>query len=292
MSDLGEAKGRITVDTTQPEQAAARMQQVGKKVTAELGQVDAAAKKTSVSLGSLGKILGAAGGLFGLQIGVGGIAQVAKFINANAQMAVQYKRQEVAARSLAGSQQKLNDLMAAYQRVTKGTVDDATALGDVTRLQAMGFADTTKELERFLGAARGISIAMGKDQDYVISQMQLAIANQSVMRLDQIGMGVAEVKDRIAELKRENKGMTDELAYQNAILGLAEEKYGALNNAVEAQATGAERATKAFKDLRLAWGMLSDVQLGEAWGDLADILNIMTEFAESDVLKQIKERAG
>jgi hypothetical protein len=233
-------------------------------------------------IGGLGKTLGAVGGIFGLQMGVGFVRQMGMAVVEASKLATAYKRQEAAAVSLAGSTGKLNVLLEAYHDVTKGTVDQAQALADVTKLQAVGFADSAAELTQFLNVARGISIAMGKDTDYVIGQLQLAIANQSFMRLDQIGLGVGEVKTRIKELKAETKGLSTEMAFQQAILGIAEEKYGKLNTSIEAQATGIESLTVALKDLQLAWGKISQIQLNDSFQQLADTLGIITKFVDSD----------
>jgi hypothetical protein len=64
--DLGEAKGKIVIDVAQAEAAGIRIKRVGRQMEMDLGRVSVAAKKTSVSLGGLGKTLGAVGGIFGL----------------------------------------------------------------------------------------------------------------------------------------------------------------------------------------------------------------------------------
>jgi hypothetical protein len=232
-TNLGNAQGRITIDTS----GVRRAQR----------EVDAASRQMSQTLQQLG-------GAFGLTFGAAGLAQIARFAVQADGVATAFRRQGVAALSLAGSQQQLNDLMRVYDSVTGGAIDKATALSDVTRLMAVGFGDSAAELEEFVRAARGISVATGQQQDYVISQLQLAIANQSTMRLDQLGLGVSEVKRRIDELKASNRGLTDEMAYQQAILGLATEKFGALTDSAEAQATGVEKLRKAWKDFQLEMG--------------------------------------
>lgn len=251
---LGTAKGKIVLDASDVTNVAGRVQGAGKKIESSLGRVDAAAKKTSVTLGALGKVVGAVGGIFGVQMGVQLVRQLGDMVVASADLATSYRRQQVAAVSLAGSQENLNELMKAYHQVTKNTIGDAKALADVTKLQATGFADSAAELASFVNVARGISIAMGVDTEYVTSQLQLAIANQSFLRLDQIGLGVEEVKNRIRELKTETKGLSSEMAFQQAILEIAEAKFGKLNASIEAQATGLERLRKAWKDARLEQG--------------------------------------
>jgi hypothetical protein len=225
----------------------------------------------------------AAGGideLFGSLKAIAGLAavqQVGKFALQADAAATAYKRQSLAAVSLAGSQGELNALMGAYDKATGGAVDKATALSDVTRLQALGFADSAKELASFTTAARGISVALGSQQDYVISQLQLAIANQSTMRLDQLGLGVAEVQARITKLKAADSGLTTEMAFQNAVLGLATEKYGKLATSTEAQATGAEKAAKAWKNFSLEFGLALGPVTGGVMQGLADQIKAISD---------------
>lgn len=247
-SGLGVARGSIEINTSQLQQLEARTRQVGQTVAKNLGTIDVAAKKTEMSIGSL------AGG-FGVAFGVQRLAQFATHAD---EVATAYKRQSVAALSLAGSQEKLNALLASYDKVTGGAIDKATLLSNVTQLQAIGFADTTAEIERFATAVRGISIATGRPQDYVQQQLQLAIANQSELRLDQIGFGIDEVKNKVRELKAANSSLSGAQAYQNALLTLAEQKYGDLTKAAVAQATGLEKARKAWANLTL--------EIGETFG--------------------------
>lgn len=226
MSDLGVARGKIVIDTSDLRRAQ--------------NEVQAASRGMSQALNALGIGLGA--------------RELVQYAVASDQIATAYRRQLVAAESLAGGQARLNQLLETYDETTGGAISRATALADVTRLMAVGFADSTDELERFTRAARGISVATGASQDYVISQLTLAIANQSTARLDQLGLEASEVKQRIDELKAANKGMSDGMAYQTAILDIAGEKFGALADSAEAGATGMENLRKEWDNLMLSLG--------------------------------------
>lgn len=252
--NLGVAQGKVIIDTSDLARIQATTQQAGQVVARNLNQIDRGAKAAQSGLESMSSALDGLGRALGLASGAGLAVQLGRMVLQADTMATAFRRQNVAATSLAGGQAKLNALMAEYAETTGNVIDKATALADVTRLQAVGFADSTNELEEFVTASRGISIAMGSQQDYIIGQLQLAIANQSTMRLDQLGLGVSEVTTRIDKLKAADKSLSEEQAYQNAILGLAIEKYGALAKSVEAQATGAEKAAKAWKELQLQIG--------------------------------------
>jgi hypothetical protein len=229
-----------------------------KRTTAAVQQ-EAAARQSSLQKPQLGGELipgfGGAQSLLSTSVAGIGIGFAAKQIVDTSlaldAQATSYKRVELAAKTLAGSQSNLNALMKTYDEATGGMVDKQTSLATVTRLMSVGFADSTEELEKFTRAVRGISVATGQNQDYIGSQLQLAIANQSTMRLDQLGLGVSEVKDRIEELRAANSELTKEQAYQEAILGLATEKYGALTTATDAQATSVEKLKVAWANWRI-----------------------------------------
>lgn len=201
-----------------------------------------------------------AGGLAsGIGIGVGGMGAYAAVQGARAlieatELATAYDRQVVAAEKLAGSQQKLNGLLDAYAKASGGAVDLSTSLSNVTRLLATGFADSVPEVERFVRATRGASIALGKPQEYVIQETQLAISNTSQKRLDQIGLGIAEVTDRIKELRKQNADWNREAAFGEAVLSLMTEKYSHLTETLEGQATSLEKLKKSWADFILELG--------------------------------------
>jgi hypothetical protein len=252
-SDLRSAS-QARIDATKNE-ADARISQE-RRVTSEL-QNEARQRQQS-SFGGLGGLGGAAQGLLGasiLGVGVGAAAsQGFQFLNQADQVATSYRRQSIAARELAGSQEKVNQLLNAYIVASGGAVDKASALAQVTKLQTLGFADNPQEVSRFTRGARGASLATGRDADYVISQAQLAIANQSTMRLDQLGIGVGEFQKKLAALQATTQGLGKDQLYEEAILDIWQEKFGAITDSAEAQATGMERLGVAWKDFKLAVG--------------------------------------
>lgn len=250
-ADLGAAHGTVTINLADLQRAAQTARTLSQQIEQSFGGIDRGTQRAERSISTLGASVSALGGAFGVAFGA---QQIARYLTGVNELSTAYARQNVAALSLAGSQQKLNALLASYDKVTGGAVAKAETLSQVTQLQAIGFADTTAELERFVTASRGISLATGRSQEFVVQQLQLAIANQSTMRLDQIGLGVEEVQARVDKLKTANNSLSDVIIYQNAVLGLAEEKYGALAKSVEAQATGLEKARKAWADLSLEIG--------------------------------------
>lgn len=266
---------RLELDARQAQQQARAFQQ---QMQQQLSRIQAPPMGRGAAGGMMGggigpNLAGGFGAIAGYGIAGYGAAQVFGFARTLDAQATAYRRVNVAALELAGSQSQLNSLMQAYERATGGAIDRATALQQVTQLQAIGFADTSQELEKFVRAARGASIATGQSMDYIVGQLQLSIANMSTMRLDQLGLGVTEVKQRIDELKEANSSLTEEMAYQEAILGLLDEKYGNLATSAEGAATGQERLTKAVTDARLAFGELVSTPLDFFFGALANWVN-------------------
>jgi hypothetical protein len=150
------AASQARIDATRNE-ADARISQE-RRVTSELQ--NEARQRQQASFGGLGGGLGgAAQGLLGasiLGVGVGAAAsQGYQFLNQADQIATSYRRQSIAARELAGSQEKVNQLLNAYIVASGGAVDKATALAQVTKLQTLGFADNPQEVSRFTSGARG-----------------------------------------------------------------------------------------------------------------------------------------
>lgn len=219
------------------------------------------------------RIAGGLRGGLGMGLGVFGAVQGAREVVEMSELATAYDRQRVAAERLAGSQAQLNSLLEAYQRASGGAVSNAIALENVTRLQATGFAKSAEQVERFVRGTRGSSIALGKPQDYIIQEAQLAISNTSVKRLDQIGLGIEEVANKTEALRDANKGLTREMAFAEAVISLLNDKYGGLTDTAEGQATGLEKLRKAWADLRLEMGQNAQSPVNQASNFLSSIIN-------------------
>lgn len=222
---------------------------------AQAARQAAAAQRMASGGGIGGAVAGgigryAIGALAPIAAGLGAQAIIQQAVEADAAAAAM-RRTSVAALHLAGTQEKLTLLLRTYEQAAGGAVTKAEAMVKVTQLQAIGFADNAEELRRFTVAARGASLATGHDIEYITSQLQLAIANQSTLRLDQLGLGVSEVKARIESLTNSMPGLSEEMRYQEAVLGLLTEKFGGIAESGEGAATGMELLRTALADLKL-----------------------------------------
>ena len=293
-TNLGHAQGSISINTAQAQRAPAVMAGVAAGIERAMGRVDGSITQAQNSINGFSGSLSRVGGLLGVSFGVAGAVQIARFATEADKVATAYRRQGVAALELAGSQGKLNELLDVYAEATGNAIDKATALDNVTKLQAVGFADNAEELDKFARAIRGISIAMGASQDTVAQNLILELFTQRGARLDQLGLQYDKVRQRANELRAADRSLTEQQAYQNAVLEQAEARFGKLADSLEGQATGAELAAKAWKNLQLQLGGTGGGVVDAFMGKLAENLdNATAAFARlSDAIEGYKRSAG
>lgn len=199
------------------------------------------------------------GGLAGVALGglagyasMQGAQMLAGQVRAIDETGAAYRRAEQSASMLVGSQERLNDLMAKMDEISGGAATSMEKLSTITQMTALGFADTTEEFERFQRGVAGASMATGFNQSYTQQQLMLAIANQSTMRLDQLGLSISETEARIEELKNSTTGLSDQQIYAEAVLGLLNEKYGDLVDVAADNVTELQKLSVALTDARVA----------------------------------------
>lgn len=158
----------------------------------------------------------------------------------------QLRRADFSARQLAGSTERLNELMRTYQRVTGGAQTTGEATAGLSGLIALGNADSQAELNRFLTASLGSSRGTGRGMDYVMQELQLTIANRSERRLDQLGLSIAEVREQEKALQ----GVNEEARFGEAVLTALVNKYGELVTSAEAGASGLELLRAQLREYR------------------------------------------
>lgn len=264
MSDLGSARGRIIIDTSDVRRAQQEVQTASRGINQALNAI-------------------------GIGAGAFGVQQIARFVLQNEELVTSYNRQSVAARTLAGSQRELNALLATYDKATGGAIDQATQLANVTKLMSVGFADDAAELDKFATAIRGISVAMGTSQDTVTQNLILELFTQRGARLDQLGLQYDKVRQRADALLASDRTLTAETAYQQAVLEQAIERYGGLAKSAEGGATSVEELRASLKDLRLELGKVSSGPLNLLAKGTSNWLKTARGHANEllDILKQI-----
>ncbi|MGP1664946.1 MAG: hypothetical protein ACTS5I_03330 [Rhodanobacter sp.] len=234
--------------------AQAQVQAASRQMTQAMASIGPGATQAQGGVNNLAQGLQQLGGAFGIAFGAAGVAQLGRFAVEADAVATAYRRQSVAAANLAGGQAKLNSLLATYEQATGGAVSQAESLQNVTKLMSVGFADNAAELDKFARSIRGISIAMGASQDTVTQNLILELFTQRGARLDQLGLQYDKVRQRSEELRAADSSLTQQMAYQQAVLEQAEQRFGALADSAEGQATEVEKLRKAWADLRLEIG--------------------------------------
>lgn len=284
-TSLGAAQGSITINTSQLQQAQAHVVAAAAQMTRAMNSINASTNQAQGSLTALASSFRGVAGAFGVTLGVQTVMQLGKAAIAAGALATAYDRQGIAAANLAGSQGNLNKLMEVYDRATGGIVSQAAALQNVTKLMAVGFADSEEELEKFATAIRGISIAMGQTQDFVTQNLILELFTQRGMRLDQLGLQYDKVKARADELAAADRNLTDQMAYQQAVLEQATERFGGLADSAIGAATGMEKASKAWTDLNLKFGQASKAPLDLAGSGIATWLKGIGHMLDAESAK-------
>lgn len=298
INHTGVAQGRITIDVTQLAAAQQAVQTAARQMTQAMNSVNPSLQQTQKQVDNLSKAMSQlqqaqqqvdsfskamsqlrnlVGTALGINFGVQGLSQLIRFVTEVDALATAYRRQHVAALQLTGSQSQLNDLLRTYEQATGGAISRAQAMSDVTRLISLGFADSTEELEEFVRAVRGMSIATGRPQEFIVTNLQLELLNQTGFRLDQLGLSMEEVRQRTEELRSANRDLTQEQAYQAAVLEIADQKFGDLVRSATAQRTGMEALRRAWADFGLEIGNVARGPVNEAGQAMASALNEITE---------------
>lgn len=250
---LGNAVGTVTIQANLA-QAENQINQFVQNTTNVFNSLNQQTNNVANSFTRMTTVVRGIGAAFGIGFGAHTISQLAHMVVESNELATAYERQMVAAEDLAGGQAKLNVLMDSYADATGHILSESDQLADVTKLMAVGFADSAVEIEKFATAIRGISVAMGATQHSVTQNLILELFSQRGARLDQLGLQYDKVKERVTELMDADRTMTKQVAYQQAVLEQAIQRYGALSESAEGAATGLEKAAKAAKDAELEIG--------------------------------------
>lgn len=185
------------------------------------------------------------------------------------------RRARVATIELAGSSQKAAAAVGSIRSAAGGTVDRLGAMQIANQAMALGLASSGKEFERLVVAARGVALVSPviHDVQSAITELALASANMSFRRLDQLGLSVTEVKDRIEQLKKTHGELNDNQLFYMASVDKLNEKYGELVNSSEAAATGLEKLKVAWNDLSTGGGKIG-LSVDQLASDAATLLKL------------------
>ena len=190
------------------------------------------ANQATEQLGSRGSrsVLDMAQNLFYLgnsaKIVYGAFQQVLGTAQEWARMGAQTERSAYALRVYAGSAEEAEKWTRAIQTAMRGTVTEGEAAEQAYTLMKFGLADSAEaagEFARMLSVVAAANPRLGGTEN-ALAQIQLTLANMSFMRLDQLGLSVTQVKERMDELQSAMPGLSREAAFQEAVIeGLKEQ---------------------------------------------------------------------
>jgi len=199
-----------------------------------------------------------------------------------AQMGFAAERSRIALTNMLGSAAEYDRWMRAIKTATHGTISEMEAAGLAYQSLRLGLATTADEAQEFIRVATIIGAASPQLSGTAdaISEIGLTIANMSWRRLDQLGLSVSEVKARMEELMDLNANLTQEEAFQQAVMeGLTEQANMLGDELIEVGA-----ATQRWK---VVWNELkTDIgwKIGEGFDgaiiaaeSLYEILRVMTQ---------------
>jgi len=186
------------------------------------------------------------------------------------------RRARVATVELAGSSQKAAVAVGSIRSAAGGTVDRLGAMQIANQAMALGLASSGKEFERLVVAARGVALVSPviHDVQSAITELALASANMSYRRLDQLGLSVTEVKERMEQLKKTHGELNDNQLFYMASVEKLNEKYGELVQSSEAAATGLEKLRVAWNDLSTGTGKIG-LSVDQFASDAATLLKLV-----------------
>lgn len=260
-----------------------------KQLVQELNNVESAGKRAKDALpkgddfisSGIGDAVNQVKALALSYVGLQGIAAAIDL----SKLGTQARRTYASLDILSGGGKQTEEVLKAIQRASNGTVSQLEAASIATQGFALKLARTPAEFEKLTRAGREVAqiSPIINDVGEALTQLALFASNeQSFARADQLGLSVSEVKDRMAELRRENTSLSGSQAKLVASIELLDEKYGATLDTIEAQATGLEKLRVAFDDARVAFattnfGAVSEfLSIDKPATNLANILGIIT----------------
>lgn len=276
---IGQAHASITLNTSGLAQGARVANGIAAQITQSFSGVAPAARQAATGVQQFSAALGSLQGIARLAIGGFAVRQIVQATVAFTELGVQVRRAGTAMTQLAGDQGRAITFLRAIQRASGGTVDNLEAMRIANQAMALGLANSSEEFERLVRAARGVTFVSPviHDVQSAITELALASANLSFRRLDQLGLSVTEVRRRMAELQRENKGLTDSNAFLQASVEVLNEKYGELADKATSGMEKLGAATRSATQEMAAQGTTLD----NVAGGLAGYINNLRAFDQA-----------
>lgn len=225
---------------------------------------------------TVGQLKSLALGYVGVQ---GAIAAIGKAVDL-AELDTQARRANKSFEILSKGADMAKVNIYAIQTAAGGATTSLEAINVGAQAASLGLAKTSAGFAELARASRIVTQVSPiiKDQGEALTQLALFASNAaSYARADQLGLAAGEVRDRIEELRKTYGDLDDSQLKLMASTQLLEQKFGALLNSTESQATGLEKLRAAYGELQVAVagaGTAGFVQ--NAAGDIASAFNQLT----------------
>lgn len=164
--------------------------------------------------------------------------------------------------ALSGGAAEATNTLNQMRAATGGIVADTELMAGANRLLAMHIANTGQQAADLAGVAVNLGRAFGQDAASAIENFSLMIANQSLLRLDSLGISASNVRARMAELKDEFPEMDKQARFTQATLEEATKTVDRLGTSITAAQTPIAKLETRFENFKTNVGTT-----------LADILN-------------------
>jgi hypothetical protein len=171
---------------------------------------------------------------------------------------------------------------------TRNTVSEMDAARIAATLLGMGItttAEQTAEMIRVSTILGGTFKGMGAAE--AANEFALLMSNMSFLRLDQFGISSGAVRARMAELKSEMPGLSNEMAFYQATMEIASNTSDRLTGATSDTALAVQQTTAALQDLKTAGGEIAAELAAKPLegfrnlvGGIRDVINAQDDFKQ------------
>ena len=226
--------------------------------------------------GLVGKALKVGAAIGGVSLALAGVQRAAQaawdFLGDGAALELANSRFENLAASIGTTAAALKGDMA---EATGGMMSNAQMVASASDIISLGLADTSDGVVR-------LSSLVGK-LGWDMNVLTLTMANDSMLRLDSLGLSMTDVKERMQALRAEGMEMTD--AFDLAVIEAGEAKVKLLGDAAETSAGKMQRAEVAIANytdsLKLqAVHLAENIGLIDALATKASQMNLFIEASD------------
>lgn len=213
-------------------------------------------------------------GLWSALKAAGVVAGAVKFAKVTYELGVlgaEAQRAEASFARMAGGTYEAALMLETLREASLGTKSETELMASATNLMALGFGNSAEDLANI---TRNVEM-LGSRFGGTMQIFQLMMSNNSLMRIDSFGIGVAEATKRIDEFKA--TGMDADEAFDTAILELMNEKVEMLGGTMQDSVTSVQQSKAAWQDFRVELGKLFSGTIGQGSGVMGGVLREMAD---------------